>query len=293
MSSSPPRQQPASSVPGGPVMVAMAPDRARSRELSVVLLAKNVTHWTEEGPDGVAVYVPAEEEDLALEQLAAYTREQREQRQEEQREQRLAVPEDRRAAWPGLLAVGLLMAGVHWLRMQGGEKFATAWSRDGVEIFREGEWWRPFTALWVHADMGHLLSNLSFGALLGWFVLKAYGVGWGWVWIFVSGVLANVAVAAAFWPERFAGVGASTAVFATVGLLVAHGVAWASGRGLRRHRSWLVPLGGGLALLGLFGSGGESADVDVAAHLFGFGAGLAVGAAVSWAQRRRLAKRLP
>ena len=93
-------------------------------------------------------------------------------------------------------------------------------------------------------------------------------------------------MAAFFYPERWAGVGASTAVFAAVGLLVAHGMIWShGGQGFRRHRSWLVPFGGGLGLLGVFGSGGDGLNVDVGAHLAGFVAGVAVGMPVAWWQR--------
>ena len=82
--------------------------------------------------------------------------------------------------------------------------------------------WRICLAIWL------------FGALLMWFVLTAYGRRLGWVWVVMAGVAGNLAVAAVFYPERFAGVGASTAVFAAVGLLVAHGMVWShAGAGLQ------------------------------------------------------------
>jgi len=277
--------EPPSHLPEGVVPVALARDRSLSREWSTVLLAKGVPHWTAETPGGMAVFVPPDQEDLALGQLAAYDREQR-QEAEAVRRAPPPPPEAAGAVWPGLVVAGAVLAGVHGWRLTTDTDVAGVWARDGVRIFAEGEWWRPFTALLVHADLAHLLGNLSFGALFMWFVLQAFGRWLGWVWVAVSGVLGNVAVAAAFYPEPFAGVGASTAVFAAVGLLVAHGIVWSrAGTGLRRHRPWLVPLGGGLALLGVFGSGGDSLNVDLAAHLAGFAAGMAVGAAASWWQR--------
>jgi membrane associated rhomboid family serine protease len=69
-------------------------------------------------------------------------------------------------------------------------------------------------------------------------------------------------------------------------LLVVHGMVWSQGGGgMRRHRPWLVPLGGGLALLGVFGSGGEDLNVDLAAHVAGFAGGMLVGVGPSWWQR--------
>jgi len=272
--------------PAGVVPVALAPNRALSREWSAVLLAKGVPHWTAEtSGGGMAVFVPPEQEDLALGQLAAYGREQRQQA-EAVRRAPPPPPEAEGAKWPGLVVMGAVLGAVHWWRVTAAEDIAEVWARDGVRIFAGGEWWRPFTALLVHADLAHLLGNLSFGALFMWFVQQSYGRWLGWVWVTLAGVLGNLAVAAAFYPGRFAGVGASTAVFAAVGLLVAHGIVWShGGAGVRRHRPWLVPLGGGLALLGVFGSGGEGLNVDVGAHLAGFAAGLLVGAAVAWWQR--------
>jgi membrane associated rhomboid family serine protease len=271
-------------LPEGVVAVALAPDRGLSREWSAVLLAKGVPHWTAEAGEGLAVFVPADQEALARAQLAAYDREQHQEAEAARRA--LPPPEMPGSPWPGLVLVAGMLAGIHWWRVTHGGALAGQWSRDGVQIFDHGEWWRPFTALLVHADLAHLLGNLSFGILLMWFVLQAYGRRLGWLWVALAGVAGNLAVAAVFYPEPFAGVGASTAVFAAVGLLVVHGMAWArSGAGLRGHRPWLVPLGGGLGLLGLFGSGGDDLSVDLGAHVAGFAAGLLVGAGPSWWQR--------
>ena len=271
--------------PAGVVAVALAPDRARSREWSTVLLAKGVPHWTAETAEGMAVFVPPEREELALVQLAAYDREQR-QEEEAVRRAPPPPPEVMGPVWPGLLVMAVVLGSVHWWKVSVARDLARSWARDGVEIFVDGEWWRAATALLVHADMAHLLGNLSFGLLLMWFVVRAFGRWLGWWWVGWAGVLGNFAVAAFFYPERWAGVGASTAVFAAVGLLVAHGMIWSHGvQGLRRHRSWLVPFGGGLGLLGVFGSGGDGLNVDVGAHLAGFVAGVVVGMPVAWWQR--------
>jgi membrane associated rhomboid family serine protease len=272
-------------LPEGVVAVALAPDRGRAREWSTVLLAKGVPHWTSEVEGGVAVFVPADQEDLALGQLAAYDRDERQAREEAGRAP-APPPPMTGSPWPGLVLAAAVLAAVHGWRVTRGEGLARSWARDGVEIFEQGEWWRPMTALLVHADLAHLLGNIAFGVLLMWFVLHAYGRRLGWLWVLAAGTLGNLAVAAVFYPERFGGVGASTAVFAAVGLLVVHGMVWSPGTsGMRRHRTWLVPLGGGLALLGIFGSGGEDLNVDLAAHLAGFGAGMVVGAGPSWWQR--------
>jgi len=65
-------------------------------------------------------------------------------------------------------------------------------------------------------------------------------------------------------------IGASTAVFATVGILAAY--TWKRRR--TRINRW-VPLGGGVALLAFLGMGGEGTDVF--AHVAGFGSGCVFG----------------
>ncbi len=271
--------------PDETIVVARYATRAEARERSTVLLAKDIPHWTAETPDGVVITVPFLQAGAALGQLSAYDAETLAAAQEPPP---VEAPVFRQPVWPGLLFATVALSFVHYFKTHGHEWIDEAWARDGTAIFQRGEWWRVFTALVVHSDLSHLLGNLSFGGLFVYFVLRAYGRSAGWAATVLAGGLGNLMVAALFYPRPFAGIGASTAVFAATGLLVAHGLAWTRwSRSARGHRAWLVPLGGGLALLGLFGSGGENTDVDVAAHLFGFVAGLAAGLPLAWWQKQR------
>ena len=75
-------------------------------------------------------------------------------------------------------------------------------------------------------------------------------------------------------PASHRAVGASTAVFAALGLLV--GFAWRHGLTLRdRFKYAYGPVFGGVALLALLGAGDQ--HVDVLAHALGFVAGVATG----------------
>jgi rhomboid protease GluP len=272
---------------GGGRVARVYATRADARERSSVLLAKGVPHWVVEERDGFALIVPAGDYALAATQLDAYDR--------EQAEAATAVrppdpPVRTGPAWPVGLVIGIVLGAVHWWVAAGHQELPGHWARDGARMVEHGEWWRALTALLVHADLAHLLGNLFFGGLFAWFVVRAFGQWCGWLWIVLSGGLGNLGVALLWYPDPFRGVGSSTAVFGAVGLLVAHGIVWSHrGVGLRGHRSWLVPLGGGLGLLGMFGSGGEKAGVDLAAHLFGFVAGLGLGLVAAWMGRRRSA----
>ena len=73
-------------------------------------------------------------------------------------------------------------------------------------------------------------------------------------------------------------IGASTAVFAALGLLAGHAAVRIARQTKARWRVIIRPLASALVVLGLFGAGGQ--NIDVIAHATGFGAGLLLGGAV-------------
>ena len=153
---------------------------------------------------------------------------------------------------------------------------------DGKAVFERGEWWRPATALWLHGDGAHVISNALSGAFLFTAVLKSFGRKLGWLWIAVAGVVANLALAALAYPVAYSSLGASTAIFAGLGLLTGRMVG-ALTRTDRRHRrrAVSVALGSGLVVFALYGAGGGAAHVDIGAHIAGFVVGLCLGFAVA------------
>ena len=78
------------------------------------------------------------------------------------------------------------------------------------------------------------------------------------------------------YPAAYRSLGASTAIFAGVGLLTGRAI-----RVLRHSGHWqqgramFVAFAGGLTVLGLYGAGGL--HIDVLAHATGFAAGLVLG----------------
>lgn len=142
-----------------------------------------------------------------------------------------------------------------------------------------GEWWRPFTALFLHADGAHLLGNALLGGVFCVLVAHAVGAGRGWLLILACGTLANAWNAASRMPEEFRSLGASTATFAALGILVGHAtrVAWMM-RSFHGFRMLFVPLIAGGILLGWFGGGGADAgNIDVMGHVLGWFTGVVAG----------------
>jgi membrane associated rhomboid family serine protease len=102
----------------------------------------------------------------------------------------------------------------------------------------------------------------------------------GWVLILASGTLGNILTSALVYPQPFQSIGASTAVFAALGILSGVGIAETLRE--RAHLPWLrilAPVFAGLILLGWLG-GGSTPQTDVLGHVFGFGSGVAAGALV-------------
>ena len=158
---------------------------------------------------------------------------------------------------------GIELFGVDWLRVGALESKAGA----------AGEWWRAVTALTLHLDQEHLLGNLLFGIGIGVLAGRMFGPGCAWLGILLSGAAANM-IDMLVSPTGHRAVGASTAVFAALGLLAGFG--WSERRNLRDRRFYRwAPLFAGVCLLALLGAGSE--HVDVLGHLLGFVTGTVVG----------------
>jgi rhomboid protease GluP len=149
-------------------------------------------------------------------------------------------------------------------------------------LIADGEWWRTLTALGLHADLEHLASNLVFGSFLGLLLAQLLGPGLAWLAVLLAGALGN-ALNALLHPAGHTAVGASTAIFAALGVLAT--LTWRRGTALWRHglRRW-VPLAAGVMLLAYLGFGGERTDIG--GHIAGFAAGTALGVGLAYAGER-------
>ena len=142
----------------------------------------------------------------------------------------------------------------------------------------QGEWWRPFPGLFLHADPGHLLGNLVSGLFFGTLVARSIGPLRAWALILVCGTLGNAITSALTYPEPFVSIGASTAVFGALGILT--GLGLSSMLRLRLRLPWAkitAPLFAGIILLGWLGGGSHGGNTDVLGHIFGFTSGLTAG----------------
>ena len=200
---------------------------------------------------------------------------------------------------PGLgavIAYAFVLILMHTLSVRG--TYGVDWTSTGLSDASRilaGEWWRAVTALTLHSGIPHLAGNVVFGSLFLLLLSRQVGAGLAIFCTLASGTLGNLVNA--WWRGApHLSLGASTAVFGTVGVLSA--VEW-----IRRRRLPLrpvqryAPLVLGVMFLGYLGIPYERPDVlmrpgfvtrtDVLAHCLGLAAGVLVGSLLGFLIRNR------
>lgn len=248
--------------------------REQARAWSLVLTARRIPHRVRRGIDGYRIWVPPTHEEIALQELRSYETENR-----TWSPPGTAVPlrdNSQSTLWALLIVTACLSVPFSAdLR----ERLLDAGTGDSGRILR-GAWWLLLTPLTLHADPEHLLGNVALGGFLLVGLCGRLGSGLGWGLTLLSGAMGNLVNSLVHGAgHRF--IGASTAVFGSLGIAVGLQLASAGRLSLK---SLLVPIGGGLALLGFLGT--EGIRTDLGAHLFGFLCGLALGAASGHATKR-------
>jgi rhomboid protease GluP len=254
----------AESVPASAVV--FRGSQALCREFSLVLEAKGIEHEVRENADAWVLAAVPTSVHRAYEEISRYSA--------ERSVPRSVAPSIEPFAGAGIGAVGFVLILLLTAYCAGAQLFGADWlSRGALDSGAAREWWRAVTALTLHLDQEHLLGNLLFGVFAGIAAGRLLGPGVAWASILGAGALANY-VEILIAPVTHRAVGASTAVFAALGLLA--GLAWRQRLTLRERRwyRW-APLIAGICLLTLLGAG--NAHVDVLGHglgfLFGVGAG--------------------
>jgi membrane associated rhomboid family serine protease len=243
-------------------------NRAACSDRALVLASSQIPHKVIDDSSSCAIVVPAEYSARAMVELQLYDE-----------ENPPPVPRPRKIIEyqdpvPGIVAYLLVVSLIAWLA--GNSVFGSDWYQlgrvDGT-LLREGEWWRPITALTLHSGLRHLVGNILFGTLFGLFAGRLLGSGLAWFAIVASGAMGN-ALNTLLLESSHRSIGASTAVFAALGLVA--GYVWRAK--LMSQERWpyrVGPIVGGLALLMYTGTG--DANTDIGAHLMGFLCGFASG----------------
>lgn len=256
-------------------------DARRGSELALVLESRAFSVAFEQIGRTWVLRVPADQVEDAVAELAQYAREN------PPRAATAVSAIMTGAGWPGVVVYVVLLIGIVPLVREDffGRDWLQAGRVDSAAIFA-GQWWRAATGLTLHADAAHLLGNAGFGAFFGYSLGRSVGGGFAWLLILLCGIAGNL-VNAWFQGPAHRAIGASTAVFAALGILT--GYSWRTG--FRAWASWrqrVAPIVAGVGLLAFTGTAG--ANTDIGAHLLGFLAGFGAGAAITvtgWPQHAR------
>jgi membrane associated rhomboid family serine protease len=260
---------------------------AAARERALVAASRDVAHRLDREGDEWVLNVAADAREEVLRELALFESEQR------QRPAETSFASVGKIETLSLYVAAWLLGTFFFLQNIAPPEWIDRGAADSAAIIQRGEWWRTVTALTLHADLPHVVANLATGLLFAAFLLPQLGTGLTWLAIVLSGGLGNAINSWTYRGEAHVTIGASTAVFGALGLLVSIDfLARFSSVHTRSRWQLVLPVGAGLALLAYLGSGGEEPQrehIDYMAHFWGFVAGLGLGTMAVLARLRESA----
>lgn len=263
-------------IPDNSVAVRHCASLREAEQYALVLSAMGVK-WSIVGQGrGAVLYVAQDDAARAGDELSAYDRENA-QRPPQPKERRMALPRIEGAMIYWTVLLFFFAAGRH-------QALSFDWLSEGAAqagLMRGGEWWRAVTALYLHADATHLLGNLVFGMVFLMALAQITGTGLAFLAMIAAGTFGNAVNVFLHSPAHTA-IGASTAIFAALGVLAALQQMRRADRALFTMRS-LAPLAGGVTLLVFLGLSGE--NTDILAHILGFLSGIALGLVLGRSER--------
>lgn len=265
-----------------PVRVTQSPHQLDAWALT--LSSRGIASRARQADGTFELYVAAHDVELAIAELNAIDREERDARSAAAADAAVARPQLSKNATLGAVVVALLL--MAFFAITGPRADGAFWFAAGAsdaERVLHGEWWRTVTALTLHADSAHVISNVGIGTIVIAAVMRSEGVGFGSALVLASGSAGNLVNA---WVHEtlHRSVGFSTAVFGAIGIL--GGLAFVNARRhIKPRRPAWTALAGTLGLLALLGMS-DKGSVDVLAHVFGAGTGLGVGLLSAWLHAR-------
>jgi membrane associated rhomboid family serine protease len=251
-----------------------------TEEWALVLAAAGIAHRVEATQVGWALLVDEADADAAHAALVAYDDDVA--REPETARATVADAASLDAGWETALVVAAMLLG--FFAITGEPEPGSRWfDRGGASAaaIASGEWWRAVTALTLHLDPVHVVSNAVATAILLPPLVQRLGPGLALALMLLSGAVSNLLGAAVHDPGHVA-VGASTATFGAIGLLAALRIVPRTAVTTTRSKPWMI-VAATLALLAMLGSGRGS---DVLGHALGVVSGAVLGLGVGAALPR-------
>lgn len=272
---------------GAMVQVRRCTSRQEAEQYALVLAATGMQSAIISHGELIVLFVADRDAARATAELAAYDRENREPHD---------TPPTRDRPLPNLpqleVALGFWAVLLFFFAASRHDAFSLDWIAEGAAksgLMLGGEWWRAVTALCLHASSVHLLGNLAFGTIFLLVLAQLTGAGVAVLSMVMAGTVGNI-LSALIQSGQHTSIGASTAIFASLGTIVALRQSMRHGHNVSKLRSW-TPVGAGFALLVFLGFSGK--NTEIVAHVMGFGSGLVTGFLLSrwygdWASDSRV-----
>lgn len=174
------------------------------------------------------------------------------------------------------LGAAVILAGIHIRSVLQENAWVDKGTWNAGQI-SDGEWWRVVTALTLHGDEAHLVSNICW--MTGLTAVAGVDLGGGIAVLFalLSGVLGNMLMLP--WGTSHTSLGASTMVFGVTGLLCSMRAfdAWRKYHGGLGSFGKLLPWSPLFAGVVMFAFYGTAPGTDMLAHACGLACGFLLG----------------
>ena len=218
-----------SSEPHHGIVVKRCAERREAELYALVLSARGMSSVIFHEAGGYCLTVSSEDAEQATDEITAYNSENHDQSIQGKRlRSTLPNTEFLLSYWAILLfffaAARNNAFSIDWLAVGSGQ----------TGLIRAGDWWRLVTALFLHESGLHLLSNLAFGTLFLLLLSQVLGPGMTALAVIAGGAAGN-ALDILVRPASHTVIGASTAIFAGIGLLSALRYKWRPDRHQRRR----------------------------------------------------------
>jgi rhomboid protease GluP len=270
--------------PEGTTQVGHYKHLKKANDHALVILSMGLAYWMFPDDGKYRVFVDTPQLEAVQEQLARFDKENRFWPPKP-----LVYEKGKPVGLLSFLPYLIILIAIYAVQHHGANPIEDRGLMNVVAFVQRHEWWRMITALTLHSDLAHLVGNLGMGCFFAFFVVQIFGFGPGWLAILLAGAAGNTLNAWFYYPSEFYSMGASTALFAGVGLIVGNALR----QGMTHYKesgmqSIGFPLFVALVMLGWWGSAGIRTDVT--AHLFGLLAGILLGLVLAMIRPERLAK---
>ncbi len=242
-----------------------ARSRRQAMDWSLALVSQGIETTIEHSGDGTnwGLLVSAQDSQSALRTLKLYHLENR------------GWPWQHHVFRPGLVfdwaSIAWALLAALFYGLSTATDLETPGLMDSIAVIH-GQWWRLFTAIWLHADLAHLGTNLVIGLVLMGLAMGCYGTGAALLAAGLAGAAGNL-VATLFAAQQHLSRGSSGMVMGALGLIAAQSFSL-----LRQTpKASKFILSGVLGGLMLFVLLGLTPGTDVLAHAGGFAGGLLIG----------------